>query len=344
MSSMVKHVFFMLLAAGLFSASLPGCKGKRPGPRRLIPGNLPEVITDQEARKVCQGMNRFFKKVEGDKPAQRRLAATYQPFVRSPGPEGPVHLIPYHGVYLPIPVRPYRIGLSYNSRKREFGLVFLLKKSKELISLYPMIGAEPHYDIFHRRGEPLTDRRKAYTRKLFGKYPNLFDIRDLGYRITPAGYSCTPKNLYTAIRNLFLFTMKSIGGPMVRELRAHRGVGLAHSILSTGLDRRGYYILQYSYRHRDRYHTLDALLKGKENFQALRRLLPRIAAAPGARGLAVQPLPGQLGRLVRFAGKPTPREARALTMLKWDGPLKPLPSMRRELTRYLTGRARRGTK
>jgi hypothetical protein len=277
---------------------------------------------------MCKSMDRFFVDLGKDK--ERLLQVTYSDFPKVEAPKEPVYVVPYHGVHLPIPARPYRFSLSYNSDKRQFGLIFRSRPEKGILVLDRMVGEEPMGDVFQKVGESVTEDRREYTRRLFGKLPNLFEIQDLGFQITPQTYRCDQASFFRAVRDLVVLTIKLLSPH--REYTAHQGVGLKDSILDMGRSANGSYQFNYSYRFGQRYYTLGCTTKERPLFEEARGLLPLVSERVPPR-VASRPLPPLAQELVKLANNPTPNLARSILAKDWG---KETPArLVSEIKRYL---------
>jgi hypothetical protein len=313
------------------------CERKKPASspesiefRGPLPATLPEVLTQENVRATCKSMDRFFVDLGKNKAKERLLQVTYSDFPKVEAPKEPVYILPYHGVHVPIPDRPYRFSLSYNSVKRQFGLIFVSRSENGILVLDRMVGEETMGDVFQKVGEPVTDARQEYTRKLFGKLPNLFDIHDLGFQITPQTYRCDQANFLRAVRDLAVFTIKILSPYL--EYTAHRGVGLKDSILDQGRSADDSYHFNYSYRSGQRFYSLGCTTQGSSLFEAARGLLPFVSESVPPR-LASKPLPLLGQELVKLANNPTPGLARSILARDWG---KEAPArIASEIRRYL---------
>ncbi|MCA9522126.1 MAG: hypothetical protein KC609_14190 [Myxococcales bacterium] len=304
--------------------------------KQLIPPTAPSRWSDQRVDAFCRKARHALD--NQPEATKRRLATRYSsypyPSDRRFVTKAPHYWVQYRRAWLPIPARPYRVGVLYRAPRREFSLVLRFVDGSGALIFDRMFGSKPLHNIFAMAPtRPATSDEKAYTQRLFGRYPNLFDLRDLGFRVTPRSFRCDRTNLMRAIRDLVVLILKAVGGPPLDSLTVYQQVGFPRSILEVGRRKLGVAQVRYTFELAGNYYTLDALDR-KQTLASLVRVLG-LAGTTKSAVLRAKKLPEAARRLIRFVNAPTKAEARRL--------LADLPTLkgveesllRRELVRYL---------
>jgi hypothetical protein len=216
-------------------------------------------------------------------------------------------------VYVPIPKADYHFSVDYSVPSGGFGL-FNLIPGKSMLILSSMTGEEPIEDLFQLAGDtaPATEEAKAYTQRLFGKSPNLYDITLTAFSTPVSKHLCNKEHLYPAIRDVISYILVKTGGPVNQDLHAYRSVGLRDSILRTGKGAAETQYLRYLYQYQGRYFEFVAVVENSPDyFNHLIGLMPHISGQQPELPL-VEMMPKPAMDLLDLVRNPSPEKARAM--------------------------------
>jgi len=277
-----------------------------------VPAVLPDPLTPESAERVCQQLHALMRRLRSDARTALVADTSFSEYPDAPVP-GPVHLVPYAGVEVPIPARPWICGGSYDRHPGRWTLSLHIRGTKDVVLLGPMIGGEPMRDVFAPAGVsvPAEPGREAYTRKLFGKAPSLFDLGLLAWGLRATDFRCDPADVYPAIRDALALTVIASASSYASDLVAYRGVGIADSWLVRGRRPSGRYALEHHWRREGAAYTLMAETADANLAKAFEALAGHMGEG-SAQGLDVKPLPGLCGPMVKLAASPTAQLARTL--------------------------------
>ena len=329
------------MAVGALLLAAAGCQergGAEPsaGARfasRGLPTSLPPALSADQAEQVCADVADAVARARADDPGTADLAFTpYSP--PAAGAARAAHVARFGGASLPVPVRPWICGAPWDASREVFSLTMLHRAKGELVLIGPMIGDAPMPDVFARVGAGAADSAAAedFTRRLFGKAPNLFDLQEVGYSRSAADFTCDPGDLHVAIRDAVALVLKVSGKAFASGARAHRGVGLSRSHLVAGEEPSGRWSVEYSFEEGGRYGSLGVSTPDRALAEAAIALLEHAATGPPA-GFEIVPLPPQCAAVAELVAAPTPERARALRDAAGDDPAQ--AGLVSELDRYL---------
>jgi len=218
-----------------------------------------------------------------------------------------MHHISARGALLPLPPRAYDVSLTYRSDGFFEVSLFTGARAQPSLLLLGVVDTSPMQDVFALVADrdPPSPERVAYTRRLFGKAPDLLDLLSLGLRVTPDTLRCDPKSVDPALRDLVVLALK-VASPG-EQRRAHLELGVPGSVLELGEDP-GRTTIRYLFRHAGRVFTYDCSLADRTLADELEEGFLQLASPTRP----TAPLPPELARVFSFVERPTRAVARTL--------------------------------
>lgn len=309
----------------LIALMIAGCSGPPQEQPDRFDENLMEQLhidisqepSAEQVTRICERLQKIIDLLGADEESRNLLEMGFEPFpakLQELQPDSAVYLPDFHGVYVPLPEADYRFSVDYSTHVGGFSLFYILPEQKGMLILTRLIDDKPMEDLFQIAGDttPATEEAKAYTRRLFGKFPNLYDITLTAFTTPASSHQCDKEHLYPAIRDIISYILIKTGGPVSQDLHAYRSIGLRDSILLTGRGAADTQHLRYVYQHQGRYYEFVAVLKGSPAyFSQLIGLIPHISGQQPELPL-VATMPKSAADLLDLVRDPSPAKAQAL--------------------------------
>lgn len=273
-----------------------------------LPRVLPDPLTAADAQRLCRELAAAVAAARCSNPAQ--ADAVFAP-IELPEPTGPTVSVMFRGVRFLLPAREYRCIPGWDRGAKHFDLTLFDAARRELVLLSAAEGA-PLLDAFAITGDERSPdpERLAYTERVFGHAPTLFEIESIAYGLRARDFACDPARLVGAVREAYALVLKP--GLLVSDVRAFRGVGVPESHGVVGQTRDGRHDLQYSFRHGNSRGTLAVSAGDAVLVEETLALLPFAGDAKDLTEMVIRPLDPVCAAVVELAAEPSIKRARDL--------------------------------